>query len=120
MLGNWAYYALAIVALLFAALGLGFVLSLLAQTRSQAVQYSMLALLVSVFFSGFFLNLDLLRPAVRAISWTIPGTYAIRLLQDIMLRGWFPDPVWSGILVATGAGLAFAAWLLLRRAMART
>ena len=120
MLGNWAYYALAIVALLFAALGLGFVLSLLAQTRSQAVQYSMLALLVSVFFSGFFLNLDLLRPAVRAISWTIPGTYAIRLLQDIMLRGWSPDPVWSGILVATGAGLAFAAWLLLRRAMART
>jgi ABC-2 type transport system permease protein len=120
MLGYWAHYALAIVALLLASLGLGFVLSLLAQTTSQAVQYSMLALLVSVFFSGFFLNLELLRPSIRTISWAIPATYAIRLLQDIMLRGRSIDMLWVAVLVAIGAGLSLVAWLLLRRRMART
>ena len=119
-LGNWAHYALAIVALLFASLGLGFVLSLLAKTRSQAVQYSMLVLLTSVFFTGFFLNLELLRPSVRAISRAIPATYAIWLLQDIMLRGRPVNLMWVGILTAIGVGLFLVAWFLLRRAMART
>ncbi|MCL7454847.1 MAG: ABC transporter permease [Anaerolineae bacterium] len=120
MLGSWAHYSLAIVALLFASLGLGFVLSLLAQTTSQAVQYSMLALLISVFFSGFFLNLELLRASVRLISWAIPGTYALQLFQDIMLRGQPINLFWVGALVAIGAGTSLVAWLLLRRTMART
>jgi ABC-2 type transport system permease protein len=120
MLGSWIHYALTVMVLLFTSLGLGFVLSLLAQTTSQAVQYSMLALLISVFFTGFFLNLDLLRPAVRAISWAIPATYGIRLLQDIMLRGRAVNLMWEGILAAIGIGLALVAWYLLRRAMART
>ncbi|MFN2291565.1 MAG: ABC transporter permease [Anaerolineae bacterium] len=119
MLGRWAHYALAITALLFTSLGLGFVLSLLSQTTSQAVQYSMLALLVSVFFTGFFLSLDLLRTSVRIISWGIPATYAIQLLQDIMLRGRPISFMWLGIMTAIGAGLAVVAWLLLRRTMAR-
>jgi ABC-2 type transport system permease protein len=117
-LHNWAHYALAVVALLFASLGLGFVLSLLAQTTSQAVQYSMLALLTSVFFTGLFLNLELLRPSVRVISRAVPATYAIWLLQDIMLRGRPANLVWVGILTAIGAGLLLVAWSLLRRAMA--
>jgi len=119
MLGTWGQYALAIAALLFAALGLGFVLSLLAQTTSQAVQYSMLALLVSVFFTGFFLNLELLRASVRVISWAIPATYAIQLLQDIMLRGRPANYMWLGVMIAIGAGLGLVAWYLLRRTMAR-
>ena len=117
--GNWAHYAMAIVALLFASLGVGFVLSLLAQTRSQAAQYSMLALLTSVFFTGFFLNLELLRSSVRAISRAIPATYAIRLLQDIVLRGRPINLMWVGVLTGIGAGLFLVAWFLLRRAMAR-
>lgn len=120
MLGSWAHYALAIMALLLTSLGLGFVLSLLAQTTSQAVQYSMLALLVSVFFTGFFLNLEWLRASIRVISWAIPGTYAIRLLQDIMLRGRPVNLMWVGVLVAIGVGLFLVAWFLLRRRMART
>jgi ABC-2 type transport system permease protein len=117
---NWAHYVLAVVALLFASLGAGFVLSLLAQTRSQAVQYSMLALLTSVFFTGFLLNLELLRSSVRVISRAIPATYAIWLLQDIVLRGRPVNLMWVGILTAIGVGLFLVAWFLLRRAMAST
>jgi ABC-2 type transport system permease protein len=119
MQGSWTDYALAVVALLFASLGFGFFFSLLAQTRSQAVQYSMLALLTSVFFTGFFLSLEMLRSSVRVISRAIPATYAIWLLQDIMLRGRPVNLMWVGVLTSIGFGLFLVTWLLLRRAMVR-
>ncbi|MGH2542591.1 MAG: ABC transporter permease, partial [Ardenticatenaceae bacterium] len=56
MLGTWANYALVVALLLFASLGIGFVISLIVETDSQAVQYAMIILLSSVFFSGFFLR----------------------------------------------------------------
>lgn len=120
MLGWWGHFVLAIVALVFASLGIGFVISLLAQTTSQAVQYSMLVLLVSVFFTGFFLTLEWLQVYVRALAWAIPGTYGIQLLQDIMLRGRPANMMWVGVLAAIGAGLFVLAWLLLRRRMMRS
>lgn len=120
MLGSWWEYAAALAALMFTSLGVGFLISIAAQSISQAVQYSMIALLASVFFSGFFLSLDLLRWFVRLVSWIIPASYGIRLLQDIMLRG-LSFQVWE-VLVLTGMGLVLfiVAWLGLRRELART
>jgi ABC-2 type transport system permease protein len=80
-------YALVGVTLLFTALGIGFLLSLFARTEMQAVQYAMFILLGSVIFSGFFLDHRYLWEPVRVISWTLPATYAIRLMQSLMLRG---------------------------------
>ncbi len=85
MLGSWVNYALVALTLLFTALGIGFLISLLAGTEMQAVQYAMFILLGSVFFSGFFLDLRYLWQPVRAISWMLPATYAIRLMQNLML-----------------------------------
>lgn len=119
MLGDWPTYALALAALLFTALGLGFLISLISQTDSQAVQLTMLVLLSSVFFSGFIMSLDMLTPAVRVFSWLIPATYGIRLLQDAMLRGHLTQPIlWLG-LIGMGAALFIGVWLLLRRQMAQ-
>ncbi|HXV42157.1 MAG TPA: ABC transporter permease, partial [Anaerolineae bacterium] len=75
MLGTWLSYGLVIAALIFTSLGIGFVISLLAQTDSQAVQYSMIVLLASVFFSGAFLALQTLWEPVRVVSWALPATY---------------------------------------------
>jgi len=119
MLGDWLSYGLVIAALLFACLGIGFVISLAAQTESQAIQYVMIVLLASVFFSGFFLSLRLLWDGVRVVSWGLPATSGIILLQDIMLRGGPPNPVLLGGLAALGVSLFLIAFNLLRRAMAR-
>ena len=54
MLGNWFDLAGVILLELFAALSIGFVISLMAQSDSQAVQSSMLVLLASVLFSVAF------------------------------------------------------------------
>lgn len=119
MVGQWANYALITGVLIFTSLGLGFVISLVAETTSQAVQYSMIVLLASIFFSGFFLSLQLLRPAVRIVSWLLPATYATQMLQNVMLRGTFGDVELLYVLALMGAAFFILAWLLLRRKMAR-
>lgn len=115
MLGHWWNYALVIAALLFTSLGIGFIISLLSLTDSQAVQLTMIVLLASVFFSGFLMRLEMIWEPVRVISWALPTTYGIVLLRDIMLRGNAPDPLLLGGLALIGLGLMIAAWLLLRR-----
>jgi ABC-2 type transport system permease protein len=115
MLGNWWNIVLVVGALLFTSLGIGFILSLISQTDSQAVQYTMLTLLTAVFFSGFILTLDMIWQPVRVVSWALPTTYGIILLRDIMLRGIAPNMMLVGGLIALGVGLCILAWIMLRR-----
>jgi ABC-2 type transport system permease protein len=68
-------------------LGVGFVISMLSSSEQQAAQVAMLVLIASVFFSGFVVALNTLVWPVRALSYALPATYAIRTLQDVMLRG---------------------------------
>jgi ABC-2 type transport system permease protein len=117
ILGNWQDYALAVVSLLFTSLGVGFLISLISETDTQAVQYSMLLLLASIFFSGFFLDLRLMQEPITALAWSLPATYGIRMLQDIMLRGAsVPALVLLGI-IAIGITLFLIDWLILRKKM---
>ena len=118
MIGNWWYFALVIAAVLFTSMGIGFAISIVSQTDSQAVQYSMIILLASVFFSGFIMGLDKLWPPVKIISWMLPTTYGTVLLRDIALRG--IDPNWwlLGGLIAIGLALMLISWQLMRRLIA--
>ena len=79
-------------------------ISIVSQTDSQAVQYSMIVLLASVFFSGFILSLDMLWEPVRVISWLLPTTYGTLLLRDIALSGSDPNWLLLGGLIAIGVG----------------
>ena len=117
MIGQWQDYAIAIVILIFTSLALGFMISLISQTDTQAVQYSMLVLLASIFFSGFFLDLRLMWEPVRVVAWSIPATYGIRMLHDIMLRGQLSPAIILLGISAIGIGLFLLDWLLLRRHM---
>lgn len=117
MFGHWTNYALAVTVLLFTSLGVGFLISLISQTDTQAVQYSMLLLLASIFFSGFFLDLRLMWEPMKVLAWSLPATYGIRMLQDIMLRGASAPTLILQGLALIGVGLFFLNWLLLRQRM---
>lgn len=117
MLGLWINYAIAVIVLLFTSLGVGFLISLISETDTQAVQYSMLLLLASIFFSGFFLDLRLMWKPIKILAWSLPATYGIRMLQDIMLRGASIPPLIVEGLALIGIGLFIVNWLLLRRRM---
>lgn len=117
MYGNWVNFALILLALMFTSLGIGFVISLLSDTTSQSVQYSMLVLLFSIFFSGFFLDLRLMWDSIRPVAYAIPATYGLRLLQEVMFRAAALDVRLMAGLVGFGVLLFVAAWLLLRSQM---
>lgn len=117
MFGLWTNYAIAVVVLLFTSLGVGFLISLISDTDTQAVQYSMLLLLASIFFSGFFLDLRLMWQPIKILAWSLPATYGIRMLQDIMLRGSTIPPLLVEGLALIGIGLFLVNWVLLRRKM---
>lgn len=93
----WRVLATVILVTL-ASVGVGLVFSLLATSERQAVQFSMLALLAVMFFSGFVLPLDNLRQPALSISYLMPATYGVVLLQDVMLRGLPGDRWFFGIL----------------------
>jgi ABC-2 type transport system permease protein len=100
---------------LFASIGLGFVISLASSTDAQAVQYTMILLLASLFFSGFFLSLGQLGDVARVVAYLLPVTYGMRLLRDVMLRGAPLDPVLIAGLAAFGVCMFVLAWLATRR-----
>jgi ABC-2 type transport system permease protein len=113
--GDVGWVAVGLALLMAASIGFGMVLSLLARTETQAVQYAMLALLAGLFFGGFFLDLDAFRYPVKLLSWALPVTYGVRLLRDVMLRGIEPA---DGDLIGLGATtvvFGLVAWLLMAR-----
>ena len=99
IIGTWTDVAITLAVVLLASVGLGFIISLLARSDTQAVQYSSLVLLASLFFSGFFLAVNRLAYPARLISWLLPSTFGIRLLRDVMLKGVSLD---GGTLAALG------------------
>lgn len=119
LLGRWENYVLVILGLLLASLGVGLHISLSAGSDSQAIQYGMLVLLASIFFSGFFLPLYRLWQPTRALSWAIPATYGTILLQDVMLRGQPPESLLLLALYVFGGVLFLLAWWRLARQMKR-
>ena len=118
-LGNWGMYLLALAGILGASLGVGFLMSLGAQTNSQAIQYAMIMLLASIFFSGFFLPLYRLWEPVRVVSWLLPATYGTNLLQSIMLRGLAGNSFLYLSLLLFSTILFLVVWAILHRRMAK-
>jgi ABC-type multidrug transport system permease subunit len=114
LLGNEWDFVLVIALVLAASLGVGFLISSLASSETQAVQLAMILLLASVFFSGFFLPLDNLQAAVQLVAYILPVTYGISGLQEVMLRGVEP-PLWTitgpaaiAVLTTLAASIAFS------------
>lgn len=118
--GDPAWLAGIAALLLLSSIGIGFVLSLLAKSDTQAVQYAMLVLLASLFFSGFFIDHERFRTLVSGAARFLPVTSAISGFQDVMLRGQPPQVIDIAVLAGLAVGSAIASWLLLRRELRTT
>lgn len=115
ILGSLLWVWTAIVMLLLASVAVGIVIALVSGNDSEVVQYAMLVLLASLFFGGFVLDLELFTYPGKAVSWLLPVTRAIAMLQDAMLRGTTPGREDVAVLGAQIAGYGALATLLFRR-----
>ncbi len=115
MRGSLIAYTVIVGLVILSSLGLGFLISRLAQTDSQAVQYAMMILLVSIFFTGLILPIEQLIPPVRVVSYLVPGTYGIAGLHDVMFRGLQPSLLMIGGLGVYSIVVFLSSWFVLRR-----
>ncbi len=109
----WAF----VCTILFAvgSVGLGTLLSSLAQTESQAIVFFPLVLLPSVLLSGMMWPIQAIPPLLRPLSYLVPLTYSNRLLRAIMVKGLDPwqEPVGlAGVLVFVVLTIAVASAVL--------
>ncbi|MBI4559953.1 MAG: ABC transporter permease [Candidatus Hydrogenedentes bacterium] len=72
---------------LFCALGFGLLISTLAQTQIQAIQFSVLIVMPSVLLSGFVFPQETMPLPIYIIGQFLPATYFVRILRGVILRG---------------------------------
>jgi ABC-2 type transport system permease protein len=115
LLGGWLAFAGIVLLLTFASLGVGLLISLIADSERQAVQLSMLLLLASVFFSGFVLPVSDFAEWTQYIAYVLPVTHGIATLQEHMLRGGVTSTWMLWTLAAIGVVLYVGSLMRLRR-----
>jgi ABC transporter DrrB family efflux protein len=85
--GNlWLLFGLASL-FLVCALSLGLLVSTLAKTQLQAMQFAFLFMLPSVLLSGFVFPREEMPLPLYGLSFAIPVTYFVEILRGIVLRG---------------------------------
>ena len=119
MLGGWPLFLGIVLLLTFASLGVGLLISLVADSERQAVQLSMLILLASVFFSGFVLPVSDFAEWTQYLAYLLPVTHGIATLQEHMLRGVVTDQWMLVALAVIGVVLYTGSLLRLRRVLRR-
>ena len=119
LLGGWLPFVGVVLLLTFASLGVGLLISLIADSERQAVQLSMILLLASVFFSGFVLPVTDFAPWAQYLAYALPVTEGIALLQELMLRGEIRQTWMLGLLAAIGVVLYLGSLVRLRRVLRR-
>jgi len=70
-----------------AVLGLGILISTIAQTQMQASSMSMMLVMPFVFLSGYVFPIGGMPPIFQWLTALIPANYAIQILRGIVLRG---------------------------------
>ena len=69
------------------ALGLGLLVSTLASTQLEAVQFAFVVMLPSVLLSGFMFPREEMPLPIYLATFLIPVTYFLQILRGIVLRG---------------------------------
>jgi ABC transporter DrrB family efflux protein len=82
----WLLFGLASL-FLVCALSLGLLVSTLAKTQLQAMQFAFLFMLPSVLLSGFVFPREEMPLPLYGLSFAIPVTYFVEILRGIVLRG---------------------------------
>jgi len=106
--------ALAAVSLM-TSLGMGLLISTLANTQQEAMLLTWFTILPSIFLSGFFFPIAAMPPVLQALSYVVPLTYMMVIVRGIILKGVGLALLWEqvlalaifGVVLLTVASLRF-------------
>jgi len=97
--GSLALLLLLAALFLITTLGIGLLISTIANTQQEAVLTTMFTILPSIFLSGFFFPLAAMPVWLRLISYAIPLRYFLIIARGIVLKGVGASALWSEILM---------------------
>src|SRR5690606_5981953 len=95
--GNFWSYAWLSLLFTVSALGLGLLISTIAQSQKQAQMITTLILLLSLLLTGFIYPRTPMPAAVKVIGNFIPLTYFIRISRSVYTKGVGLDFIWSDV-----------------------
>jgi ABC-2 type transport system permease protein len=99
---------------LITTLGIGLLISTIANTQQEAMLTTMFTILPSIFLSGFFFPLAAMPNWLQVVSYIIPLRYFLIIARGIVLKGVGIEALWSDILI-----LAFFAVFVMGAAAVR-
>jgi ABC-2 type transport system permease protein len=118
MRGSWAVLLLAISLFLLGALGLGLLVSTMADSQQVAFQVALLlSFLPTIMLSGFIFPIASMPAAVQVVTTVVPARYFLVALRGIVLKGSSVDVLWRELaaLVVFAAAVIGLAAVRLRR-----
>jgi len=119
MRGSWLLLAVAESLFLFGALGLGLLVSTVADTQQVAFQLAVLAsFLPTLLLSGFIFPISSMPAFLQAVTYAVPARYFLIVLRGILLKGAGARAFWAeltALFVFASITLALAS-VRLRRA----
>jgi ABC-2 type transport system permease protein len=90
---------------LFVNLAIGMLISCKANSQAEALQYSMLTMLPSIFLSGFMFPRETMPIQFFAVSHLIPATYMMQVARGVILRGAGLTELWLNGVILFGMGV---------------
>jgi len=95
MRGSWTLLLLALSLFLVGALGLGLLISSVADNQQVAFQLAMLASFLPTFMlSGFIFPISSMPAFLRAVTYAVPARYFLIALRGIVLKGTGVEAFW--------------------------
>lgn len=95
--GNFWLYAWLTLLFIVSGLGMGLLMSTVAQTQKQVQQFSQLVALLSLLLSGFIYPRAPMPAAIQAVGGLIPLTYFVRIVRGIFTKGVGLEFLWSDV-----------------------
>lgn len=103
MRGSWMELIVLIVAFMFALMSVLFVVSTISPNEIMSVQLPLLYIMPSLMYSGFSWPLMSMEGFASIYAHSMPLTYAVDNMRDIMLQGYAPT-LWQDISILLGMG----------------
>jgi ABC-2 type transport system permease protein len=100
MRGSWMLLLVTTSLYLFGALGLGLMISSIAETQQVAFQVALLAsFMPTLMLSGFIFPIASMPAFLRAITYAVPARYFLIALRGIVLKGVGVDVLWQQLAI---------------------
>jgi ABC-2 type transport system permease protein len=105
MRGSWPVLLLALSLFLVGALGIGLLISSVAETQQVAFQAAMLVSFLPTFMlSGFIFPISSMPRFLQLVTYAVPARYFLRALRAIVLKGAGIDLFWRDLAALSGFG----------------